>query len=303
MAGEREGQTSVTVTAPADRRFLRAQVKPGRRHAPWRPWLRLLRRSLAGVLLVAAGWRGAMAIAEAPALRVDRVTVAGAEHLSNGEVLGLVEGLRGRNILFVHLEEWRRQVLTCPWVADVTLRRSLPRTVEVHIVERRAIAIGRVGEALFLVDEHGDEIDEYGPRYADFDLPIIEGLVRSREQDDQANERRMQLASRLLRDLRNRPDLARRISQLDVSDPRNAVVIVDQDTTRVRLGDERFAERLQSYVDLAPSLHEHVPDVEYVDLRFGERVVVGSQAGAAAGRAGQGSGRQAGGLRRGSTRE
>ena len=84
---------------------------------------------------------------------------------------------------------------------------------------------------------------------------------------------------------RSRPDLARRISQVDVSDPRNAVVIVDQDTARIRLGDERFVERLQSYVDLASTLHEQVPAIEYVDLRFGERVYVGSQAGVVPARA------------------
>jgi cell division protein FtsQ len=293
----------VTVTAPADRRFLRAQVKPGRRHAPWRRWLRLLRRSLAAALLLAAGWWAAMAIAGAPALRVERIAVTGTAHLSKGEVLALVEGLRGRNILFVSLDDWRRQVLACPWVADATLRRFLPRTVEVQIVERRPIAISRVGEALFLVDEHGDEIDEYGPRYADFDLPIVVGLALVGEQRADANERRMQLASRLLGDMRSRPDLARRISQLDVSDPRNAVVIVDQETARVRLGDERFAERLQSYVELAPHLREQVAAIEYVDLRFGERVIVGLQGGEAVSRPGPASGQQAGGLRKRSTKE
>jgi cell division protein FtsQ len=217
---------------------------------------------------------------------VAHITVTGTQHLSTGQVMALIEGLRGQNILLVRLEDWQRRVLASPWVADATLRRSLPGTVEVRIVERHPIAIGRVGEELFLVDERGDEIDKYGPRYADFDLPIVDGLARGGAQDAGANERRAQLASRLLGDVRTRPDLARRISQLDVSDPRNAVVIVDQETVRIRLGDERFVERLQSYVDLAQALREQVPAIEYVDLRFGERVYVGSQAGVAPAQAG-----------------
>ncbi len=272
----------MSVTAPSDRRFLRAQVKPGRRASRWRPWLRLCRWGLLFAAVAGAASWLALAVANTPALRVDRIRVTGAQHLSTGEVLAALEGLRGRNILFVRLDDWRRQVLACPWVADATVRRSLPRTVEVRIVERRPIAIGRVGEALFLVDEHGDEIDEYGPRYAEFDLPIIDGLSRRGGQESGVNDRRVQLASRLLRDVSSRPTLARRISQLDVSDPRNAVVIVDQETTRVRLGDERFAERLQSYVDLAEEYRSRVPAIDYVDLRFGERVVVGMQPGATA---------------------
>ncbi len=266
------------VTALADRRFLRAQVKPGRRHTPWRTWLRLLRGLIVAASLVWAAWWSVASVLRSPALRVAHVEVIGTEHLSTGDVLALVEGLRGQSILRVRLDDWRRRVLTCPWVADATLSRSLPATVVVRITERRPIAIGRIGEELFLVDDHGDEIDEYGPRYADFDLPIVDGLVRGGVQEADGNERRAQLASRLLRDVRTRPALARRISQVDVSDPRDAVVIVDQDTARVRLGDERFLERLQSYVDLAPALRQQVRAIDYVDLRFGERVYVGSQA-------------------------
>lgn len=265
------------VTLAADRRFLRAQVKPGRRHAPWRTWVRLaivLVAALATVGLMA--WCAAVVLS-APLLRVSQIEVSGTKHLSKGDVLALVDGLRGQNIVRVGLDDYRRRLLASPWVADATLSRSLPATVAVRVVERRPMAIGRVGEELFLVDERGDEIDEYGPRYADFDLPIIDGLVRGASQDGGANERRARLASNLLNDVRSRPELARRISQIDVSDPRDAVVLIDQDTARVRLGDERFLERLRSYVELAPALREQVQAIDYVDLRFGERVYVGSQ--------------------------
>ncbi len=285
------------VTLPADRRFLRAQVKPGRRHAPWRLWLRVaLVVAAAAAATGLAAWC-AVAVMRAPMLRVATIEVSGTRHLSKGDVLALVDGLRGQNILGVRLEDYRRRVKASPWVADATISRSLPATIVVRILERRPMAIGRVGEDLFLVDEHGDQIDEYGPRYADFDLPIVDGLMRGAATDADTNERRAQLASRLLRDVRTRPDLARRISQVDVSDPRDAVVIIDQDTARVRLGDERFLERLQSYVDLAPTLHAQVQAIDYVDLRFGERVYVGSQAAAAPVPAGAGAARAVGGTR------
>jgi cell division septal protein FtsQ len=62
-----------------------------------------------------------------------------------------------------------------------------------------------------------------------------------------------------------------------VSDVRDAVVLLKDDTTLIRIGDDQFAERLQSYIDLAPALRERVPDIDYVDLRFGERVYVRPQ--------------------------
>jgi cell division septal protein FtsQ len=82
------------------------------------------------------------------------------------------------------------------------------------------------------------------------------------------------LARRLLDALRVR-NMAARVSQIDVSDARNAVVLLDGDPTLVRLGDDHFVERLQSYVDLAPALRERVSGIDYVDMRFDERVYVG----------------------------
>jgi cell division septal protein FtsQ len=63
-----------------------------------------------------------------------------------------------------------------------------------------------------------------------------------------------------------------------VTDPRDAVLILKNDTALVRIGDDQFAERLQSYLDLGAALREKVPQIDYVDLRFGERVYVRPQA-------------------------
>ena len=46
------------------------------------------------------------------------------------------------------------------------------------------------------------------------------------------------------------------------------------DPALLHLGEDQFLERLQSYLDLAPALRERVPDIDYVDLRFDERMYV-----------------------------
>ena len=52
------------------------------------------------------------------------------------------------------------------------------------------------------------------------------------------------------------------------------MIVLKDDTALVRVGDDHFVERLQSYVDLAPALKERIPNIDYVDLRFDERVYV-----------------------------
>ena len=78
----------------------------------------------------------------------------------------------------------------------------------------------------------------------------------------------------MIASLRARPDVARRLSQLDVSDLHDASVILNGDPAVLHLGDDQFLQRLQSYLDLAATLHDQVANIDYVDLRFDDRIYV-----------------------------
>ncbi len=265
------------ITAPADKRFLRAHVRPVRRRVGWRGAIRIARAGAVALVLALAAYRVGALMVTSNVLRIDRLTVRGTGRLSKGEVLAVIDGLRGQNILRADLAQARRQLLASPWVADAVLRKRLPASVDVSITERRPIGIGRLpGGHLFLIDALGTIIDEFGPKYAEFDLPMIDGLTpvgRSR-----VDSQRVDLAARVLASLAARPDLARRVSQIDVSDASDAVVLLETDGAMLRLGDRDFLERLQGYVDLAATLHERVAAIDYVDLRYGNHVFVGPSA-------------------------
>ena len=262
------------VAAPADRRFRRAHVKPSHRRLNWRPlatWLAVF-ASVVAVLSYAV-------YREGPVLahlgRVDEILVRGNERLSKGEVLAVMSGLRGESLFSTDLDVWRRRVMRSPWVRDAALRRTLPSTVEVVIFERQPVGIGRINGETYLVDEGGVVIDQYGPQYADLDLPIIDGLTASPD-DDRASvdAARAELAARFLAAVRGRPDVARQVSQIDVADLHNLAVILNGDPAVIYVGDDQFLQRLHSYVQLAPALRQRVPDIDYVDLRFDERIYV-----------------------------
>jgi cell division protein FtsQ len=154
------------------------------------------------------------------------------------------------------------------------LRRVLPGTLAVAISEREPIGIARIDDGLYLIDDRGMVIDEFGPNYAEFDLPIVDGIAGDPANGSLVDETAAALAVRLLAELREHAALAGRVSEIDVTNGRDASVILKGDTALLRIGTERFAERLQSYVDLAPALRERVPEIDYVDLRFDERVYV-----------------------------
>jgi len=222
-----------------------------------------------------AVYRGVQVSANAHLLEVNRIVVHGNERLSRGEVLAVLSGLRGESLLWTDLEAWRRRLLSSPWVRDAALRRSLPATVDVVVSERQPIGIGRInGGDMYLVDERGVIIDQYGPQYADLDLPIIDGLAAVNHDGSLTDERRADLAARLMTALRAKPQVARRVSQIDVTDLHNAAVILSGDPAVIQLGEDQFLPRLQGYLELAPTLRERVADIDYVDLRFDDRIYV-----------------------------
>jgi cell division septal protein FtsQ len=230
------------------------------------------------VVLAAAAYGGQLVVRlalSAPALQVSRIVVRGNDRLATGEVLSLLDGLKGESIVLADLAAWRRRLLASPWVADAVFRRVLPSLIEVYVHERRPMGLGRLNGELYLVDERGTIIDDYGPNYAEFDLPIIDGLAVGTSATGLAiDEVRADLAARLIDGLRPRQELLRRVSQIDVRDPRDAVVILDGDPALLHVGESQFLTRLQSYTELAPELRRWTPAIDYVDLRFDERLYV-----------------------------
>jgi cell division septal protein FtsQ len=265
------------VTAPADRRFRRSQIHATRRrHLRARPLWRLVKAAALLGLLSGAGYWAAGAAADLPWLRVQHIRVHGNQRVHPGEVVALLEGLTGQSLLTVDLDRWRSKLFASAWVADATLRRRLPGTIDVELRERVPMGVARAGTDLFLIDAAGTVIDEYGPRYADCDLPIIDGLIKTPLSAPPVIDRaRGQLVTRLMSELRTKPELAKRVSQIDAGNVHDVHVILDGDSAVVRLGETQFAERLDSYVGLQAALRAQVPDLDYVDVRFGERVYVG----------------------------
>jgi cell division protein FtsQ len=263
------------VSARTDRRFRRAHVKPGRKRR-WSAALKPL--VLWGAVAAALGWgvyRTSVVAAQAHVLMVDRIVVRGNEQVSDAEVMTILNGLRGESLMWTDLEAWRARLLASPWIRDAALRRSLPSTVEIAVTERVPVGIGRIDGELYLVDESGVIIDEYGPHVADFDLPIVDGLpAGTGGVGSITDEPRAALAAGVIAALTAKPQIASRLSQVDVTDVHNAAVILTGDSARIQLGEDRFLARLQSYLDLAATLRERVAEIDSVDLRFDDRIYV-----------------------------
>ena len=281
------------IHAPADKRFRRAQVRPaakrgGRMGISWAA----ARVTVIAAIVTVAAFAGVRVALETPQLRVRNIGIRGAEKLSAGELEALVDGLRGDHVLTANLDAYRARLMQSPWVADASLRRVLPATIEIVIVERKPMGLGRIDGRLFLIDATGIVIEEYGAQHAEYDLPVIDGLRGDgRAAEFLIDPARAMLAARLIDATAGDAAIGRRVSQIDVTDAHDAVVLLDGDRALLHVGETQFLERLRSYLALAPTLRDRLSDIDYVDLRFDERIYVRPRDGRAAGTPQQASAR------------
>lgn len=274
---------------------LRATEEPPFLRPKTRTRVRRVRRGWAGRMILAlqasavvaavvlAGWMGYAKVMASERLRVTKVEVEGAHFLSQGEVRELLGRAVGENILEVNLGALASRLKASPWVADATVRRALPDTLQVIIQERVPLALAEV-DRLYLMDADGVLIDLYGPRTAGFDLPIVRGLAGV---DGEARADRARRAGVLLADL---GDLAEEISEVHVEPSGDLRVVLRGPGEVVRLGRPPYKKKFETFLALRSDLRARVPDAEYFDLRFKDRIYAKRRAPVEAARAEAGPG-------------
>ena len=218
--------------------------------------------------LAAVGIWTAIFAGRAPELAVNRVWVEGNERLSDGEILELLE-LDGRpNILTLDLESVRRRLLRSTWVRDVELRRVLPATLTLEIVERRPVAVALLDE-LYLLADDGTILDQLSTQYDVSNLVLARGL----RDGTGLSPDRAALAGRLSADLTKEPRLLLLVSEIDVSDGKRSIAVQLRNPAVTLLVEEQtMIARMNEVLPLLNGVLELYPNLSVVDLRFHDRI-------------------------------
>src|ERR1019366_8099134 len=155
-----------------------------------------------------------------------------------------------RNIFFVPLAERRKQLEQIPWVERAMVMRLLPNRIRVEAVERQPVAFARQGQQFGLVDANGVllRMPAVTMTARHYSLPVVTGI----DAKDPAAVRKARMAvyTRLLAELdANHQKLSDQISEIDLSDPEDARVLMPEQGADIlaHFGEDRFLERYQRY--------------------------------------------------------
>ena len=142
--------------------------------------LLLVGKALAVLALVAgaalAGRQLIRHVIASPRFAVRDVLVKQSTHIGGDEIRALAGIRPGDRLLAVDPDAVATRLTRHPWIASARVRRELPSTLSIEVVERRAVATTLMG-ALYLVDEAGHPFKRATFEEAD-GLPVITGVTR-----------------------------------------------------------------------------------------------------------------------------
>jgi cell division protein FtsQ len=203
------------------------------------------------------------------------IEASGLSEVSRAEILPVFGEDVGRNIFFVPLADRRKQLEQIPWVERATVMRILPDQIRVSVVERQPVAFARRGEQFGLVDANGVLLTMPAAMMAQrhYSFPVVTGIDPGDRPE--ARKARMAVYQRLLTELDSGGQkLSAQISEIDLTDPEDARVTMQDDTTLLHFGQERFLERYKRYKAHISELRQQYPKLVAVDLRYEQQAVM-----------------------------
>jgi hypothetical protein len=217
------------------------------------------------------GWLRAR-LASLRLCRIETVQVGGNRALSSAEVLEAAGLRRGESLLGLDLAAARLRLAEHPRVREASLRRRLPGTIVVEIVERVPCVIVRADRD-YHVDAEG-AIVASAAAGALADLPVLTGIeaaggaLTARGAADLAAGIELVAAIRRV----GFPAIAA-VDHIDLSDPDDAVIVPVSGRPLVHAGRRDAAVKLERWRSVAPDMAQRWPELEYVDLRAEGQVV------------------------------
>jgi cell division septal protein FtsQ len=239
-------------------------------------FLLLLLPYLLSVLLVTALFGGVVAYAmHSPTFELAEVKVLNVGTLTPQAAFDFCELKKGENLIALDLVSVQQVIKRKhPEFKEVKVRRVLPNRIEVTLKRRTPIL--QVAFSRYVqIDK--DLVILPGSSPAPFkNLTVIEGAPLPKEGlyvgvtiRDAVTKKAIKLSeiikeSQILR--------KHTLSKIDIGDPKNIVVIVDEDI-EIRIGGDHFMERLKILGQTLKTVELDRTKIRYVDLRFDDVVI------------------------------
>lgn len=193
--------------------------------------------------------------------KIDAVRITGQSEAAELDILSQLAIPDHASIVMFDAHEARLRVEEIPWVAEATIRKIYPGTIEVVVTEREPYAIWQRDGALALIDVEGRVLSDYvAPRYRT--LPMLVGAGAQSE------------AEQILALIADFPTLHDRIRAATLVSGRRWDLTLKNGVV-VMLPEEDPSAALAQLEELDQAQRILSRDILSIDLRLADRVAIG----------------------------
>jgi cell division protein FtsQ len=218
--------------------------------------LRIAAIATATIILIASPWWARFIASELSFFRVRRVEIVGVRYVAPNDILARLRVDTTRSV-WDDPSPLEQRVAAHPQVGSVSIRRKLPGTLVVSVVENMPIAMVSTEKGFLVFDERGRQLPLDPSRVA-VDLPI-------------AARRDTALFALLARVRAERPRLFARLS--DVTRTSDREVLIHFEGLPVRAMLDVTPDRLAEIFPVEADLAKRQARVAELDLRFRDQVI------------------------------
>lgn len=208
-------------------------------------------------------------------LRLDQIEVTGNKKLTREEILAAASVHPGDDLLALSISSMGKELAKNPWIAGVKVRRNFPHSLAIEVTERQPVGIVSMSY-LYYLDDSG-EIFKPLQEGDSLDYPVITGLSEEDVQRDPAGAKEtikgiLALLGEL--DAGNRGITTADISELHYDKGFGYTLFTIKHSLPIRVGINGFNEKLDRLARVYQELQMQMPQLEYIDLDYSDRIVV-----------------------------
>jgi len=199
-------------------------------------------------------------------LRVKEIVFIGNHHLKNEELSAICRIRKNSGLFDTSGRNIYQGLKASPWIKDAVIRKELSGRVLIKVTEREPVALLSLNGTLFLIDNEGFRLEPLKEGTVQL-LPVIKDI------DPVANPETYAGAVRFVDVLRSK-GISSNEGDAEITGlrPEDLTLRVDKIDIKVGIGD--FENKLAKLAFVRDEIQKRNMNVESIDLRFANKVIV-----------------------------
>ncbi len=207
-------------------------------------------------------------------LRLEKIEVTQLTRLTRDDIIALAGVKIGDDMLSFRLRRIGEQLAKNPWLDNVKVRRYFPHTLSIELTEREPVAVVSMGY-LYYLDTKGEVFKPLteGDR---LDFPVLTGLSEDDIGKDLKGSREALQQTLKIIALLKKGEVFKLddVSEIHYDKGYGFTLFTANTGVPVKLGYSAFEEKLARLTRIYGELQAQLPQLEYIDLDYNDKIIV-----------------------------